>query len=108
MQAQLRLILEAEAAARRDLESAREESADLAGRAVDETRRVVREACEARDAIAREAEKRLVADAERRAAEITAETRARIAEMRARAAQRIERAAAEIVRAVLAGGGDAR
>lgn len=108
MQAQLRVILEAEAEARRRLEAARAESAALAARAAEEARALVREACEAREVISREAEERLVAAARERAAGIGGEALARVGELRTRAASRMDRAIDLVLQAVLGGGEHAR
>jgi len=108
VQSQIRLILEAEAAASRSLDAAREEAAALRRRAEEDSLRRVREAREARDAIARAAEEEVLHEASERAARQDTETRARVSAMQAKGEPRIEAAVQATIAALLPRSEDAR
>lgn len=107
---QLRVILEAEAEARRMLESAAEEAGRCAGQAEETGRLAVRRARLERDTIAQAAEETLVRAATERAHDHREEARAKVTVMRASAEARMERAVDRLLALVLGGEGpsDAR
>lgn len=98
---QLRLILDAEADARRQLEAAQHECQCLVSEAEEYARRSVREARAARDALARSVEMRLIAEAEQAAQRTVAGAQTQAAAMRARAAPNMVRAVEAALRCVL-------
>ena len=104
MQEQLRMILEAEAEARRQIEAARQDCQLLVAQAEEDGRRRVREAHEARETIIRAEEERLAAEAEEKARRIEEGTRTRALAMRSLAQARIDRAVEAVLQCVLGQG----
>ncbi len=102
-QDQLRLILAAEAEARRQFEAADRECQRLLAQAEEEGRRCVSEAREGREAVTRTVEQQILADAVAKAQRLEEDTRARIAAMQAVAAPKMEAAVEIVLRCVLAG-----
>jgi vacuolar-type H+-ATPase subunit H len=104
VQEQLRMILEAEAEARQQLDAAHQEGKLLVERAEEEARRCLREAREARETIMRSEEERLLAEAEERARRVEEKARARAAATQSLAKTRMERAVEALVASILGGG----
>ena len=104
VQEQLRMILEAEAEARRQIEAARRECQLLVAQAEEEGRRRVREAREARETIIRAEEERLAAEAGEKARRIEEGARTRAAAMRSLAQSRTERAVEAVLQCGLGQG----
>lgn len=100
-QDQLRMILAAEAEARRQFEAAGSECQRLLAQAEEEGRRCVREAREGRDAQAQSVEQQIVAEAEEKAWRVAERTRAQVAAMQALAAAKMDAAAEIVLRCVL-------
>ena len=101
VQEQLRMILEAEAEARQQLEAAQRECQFLLAQAEEEGRRRVCEAREVRDTIIRSEEERLAAEAEEKARRVEETARTRGAAMRSLAQSRMDRAVAAVLQCVL-------
>jgi hypothetical protein len=99
---QLRIILAAEAEARRTVEAARTAAAAEVGRAEEAARRLVADARAARDTVARAVEAGLVAAAEAEAQRFEAAAQQRIADLAETAKLRREAAVAAITERVLA------
>jgi vacuolar-type H+-ATPase subunit H len=98
---ELRVILEAEAAARQQFDAAREEGARLVHQAEVEARELVRAARDEREAVAHAVEEGLVADAQQEANRIADEANAAAATMRATAQPRLAEAVAAVIQCVL-------
>jgi vacuolar-type H+-ATPase subunit H len=98
----LRIILDAEADARRQFDAARDQGEEFVRRAEDETQQQVRAAHDAREMDAAVIEARIVAEAERESKRILATAEASAAALHTQAAARMDRAVAALVNAVLA------
>lgn len=98
---QLRVILEAEAAARRRIEAAMQEARLCTSQAEEEGRAAVRRAQLGRDAVVRAAEEEQVRAAMEKARDLREQARASIAVMRVRAETQMARAIDAIVACVL-------
>ena len=98
----LRIILDAEAEARRQFDAARDQAGELVRQAEDEAQQQVLAAHDARETDAAAVEAHIVAEAERQSKRILATAEATAAAMHAQAAARMERAVAALVNAVLA------
>jgi vacuolar-type H+-ATPase subunit H len=98
---ELRVILAAEAAARQQFEAASEESARLAQQAELQAHGYVRAAREAREAVARAVEERIVAEAQQEANRILEEANAAAAAMRTAAQSRLAEAVKAVMQCVL-------
>jgi vacuolar-type H+-ATPase subunit H len=98
----LRVILDAEAEARRQFDAARAHVADLLRQAEEEAQRSVRQAQAARDTDAEAVEARLLAEAQQQANRILATAEATAAALQTQAAAHVEQAVDALVQAVLA------
>jgi len=98
---ELRVILEAEAAARERFDTAREEGARLVHQAEVEARELVRAAREEREAVARAVEEGIIADAEQEASRIADEANAAATAMRAAAQPHLAEAVAAVIQCLL-------
>jgi vacuolar-type H+-ATPase subunit H len=98
----LRIILDAEADARRQFDAARDQAADLVRAAEDAAQQQIRTAHDAHEADAAAVEARIVAAAEQQSQRILATAEATAAAMHTQAAAHMDRAVAALVNAVLA------
>lgn len=98
----LRVILEAEAEGRRQVDAAREQAAVLVRQAEDEAQQRLHAARAAREADAARVEARLVAGAQQEAKDIAVTSESAAAVIHSQAIARLERAVEAIVKAVVA------
>ena len=98
----LRIILDAEADARRQFDAARDQADELVRQAEDKAQQQVRAAHDAHEADAAAVEARIVAEAEQQSKRIIETAEATAAAMHTQAAAHMDRAVAALVNAVLA------